>query len=200
MFKSHKKIDYIIDEKTKFLLIQRDRLFLKELFESLNPYLLRVCNSLGIHKQDAEDIVFSAWETFFNKIDQFEGRSQIRTFVCGILFNKVRDFKRGQKRFDLKEDSETVYAEIFSHQGWWNIEPSDPYKLLKLKQSKNQIHDCLEGLTMDQKAAFLLREIEDESTENICQTLQVSLENVRLLIFRAKDKLRKCMEGKASAW
>lgn len=173
----------------------RDPVFLSELFSDMNPRLLRMMASKGIYNEAAEEVVHQCWETFFTNLDKFEGRSTIRTFVFGILINKIREERRRSNRIDFEEDSEKVFERSFTKDGWWVNEPSDPQSIIENKQLGDSIEDCLEGLTNAQKSAFLLIESEGESSETACQIMGVSVSNLRVLIFRAKDKLRACLEG-----
>lgn len=191
--------DNFVDEITLGLLKSRDAVFLEALFVEINPYLIRVCNANGIFDQNGNDVIHSTWEKFFTNIEKFEGRSQIRTFICGILFNKIREYRRSSGRISYEEDSEKFMNHSFTSDGWWKVNPGDPHKLSELRESSDLIHDCLEGLTEDQKNVFIMREIEEENTDDICNVLGLNVSNLRVLLFRAKDKLRKCLEGKISS-
>jgi RNA polymerase sigma-70 factor, ECF subfamily len=152
----------------------------------------------GIFAESAEEIVHECWETFFVNLEKFEGKSKIKTFIFGILINKIRENRRRTNRIDYEEDSEKVFERNFTPNGWWANEPADPYKLMANHQLGESITECLEGLTDTQRAAFMLIESEDETAENACKIIGVSLSNLRVLIFRAKDKLRSCLEGRSS--
>lgn len=178
------------------LLKNRDPAFLNQLFEETSPYLLKFLASQRILGSTAEELIQSAWETFFAKLDKFEGRSQIKVFVAGILLNKVREHRRFQKKAVYEEDSEKIFQQAFSQDGWWNHEVEDPYRAMESKESLQSIQDCMEGLSESQREAFLLREVDGQSTEEICKILGVNVSHLGVLLFRAKDKLRKCLEGK----
>lgn len=186
-----------LDEKTRLLLIQRDPTLLHQMFSEINPYLLRVCSTSGVHNEHAEDIIHDTWFTFLTHIDRYEARAKIRTFLCGILINKIREYRRAKGKYCFEEDAESTFSQAFSHDGWWNNDPTDPYRISELKQAVQFINECLEGLSEQQKSAFILREVEDENADEICTALGVNLVNLRVLLFRAKDKLRQCLEGKA---
>ncbi len=177
----------------------RDPVMLSKLFADMTPRLLRMLASKGIYAETAEEIVHECWETFFTNLDKFEGRSKINTFIFGILINKLREHRRRSNRIDFEEDSEKVFERSFSKDGWWSIEPADPYRLIENQQLGDSIQDCLKGLTDAQRAAFLIIEAEGESSESACEILGVSISNLRVLIFRAKGKLRLCLEGESSA-
>ena len=88
--------DRFVDAETNELLIKRDPAFLKSLFVDINPFLIRVCIANSIYSENADDIIHQTWETFLTNLEKFQGRSQIRTFICGILFNKIREHRRIQ--------------------------------------------------------------------------------------------------------
>lgn len=188
--------DLLLDNSVLECLKSRDRQFLERLFADVNPYLARVCAANGINGIDAEEVIYDTWDRFFVNLGAFEGRSQIRTFICGILFNKIREYRRSLGRISYEEDSEKFMGHAFTQEGWWNVNPHSPDKILELKRSGFMLQECIEGLTEQQKTAFLLREVEEENSDEICNILGVNVSHLRVLIFRAKDKLRKCLEGK----
>jgi RNA polymerase sigma-70 factor (ECF subfamily) len=181
------------------LLKSRDQKFLAALFLKTNPVLLRVLATNGVFSEIAEDLVHQTWERFFTNLDKFEGRSSLQTFICGILLNKIREHRRAMGKIVFDEDSETVMARSFTADGWWNVESPDPSRLVQSSQLSQLIAECLEGLTELQKAAFVLKEVEEEDSKEICNVLSITVSNLRVLIFRAKDKLRQCLEGKVDS-
>ena len=185
-------------ESSDFLkrLKNRDPILLESIFSDCNPFLIKVLASNRIFNENAEDLIHQTWERFFTNLDKFEGRSTIRTFICGILINKIREHRRSIGRIVYEEDSETVINNSFAKEGWWNIAPKEPISMVYSSQLTVFIEDCMDGLTELQKSAFILKEVEQEESKNICNVLDVSISNLRVLIFRAKDKLRKCLETK----
>lgn len=176
----------------------RDPLLLDELFRSTNPQLFRVLASNGVFGEVSEDLVHQTWERFFTNLEKFEGRSTVQTFLCGILLNKIREHRRANSRIVFEEDTELMMDQNFTPEGWWKNKAPDPSALLENTQLAGLIDKCLEGLTALQKSAFLLKEVEQEAPEDICNFLGVSISNLRVLIFRAKGKLRLCLEGAAT--
>lgn len=187
-----------IDEKTIALLKQREPNFLKQLFIEVNPFLIRVCIANAIYDESADDVIHQTWETFFTNLEKFEGRSQIRTFICGILFNKIREYRRQQGKIQYEDDSERVMNHTFTPEGWWKTSPHSPDRMIELQQSSELIKQCLEGLSEQQKAAFVMKAVDEENSDEICHILGVNVTHLRVLLFRAKDKLRKCLEGQIS--
>ena len=82
--------DLYLTDDVIALLRKRDVDFLASLFIQINPYLVRVCSASGIRNENSEEVIHQTWERFFTNFEKFEGRSQIRTFICGILFNKIK--------------------------------------------------------------------------------------------------------------
>ena len=188
----------IVDAQTLDLLKNRDGAFLEKLFREVNPYLTRVCLSNGLFADDVNELIHQTWEKFFSNLEKFEGRSQIRTFICGILFNKIREHRRLQKRFAPEEDVQKIMDESFTEEGWWKLPPTDPQKLVELRQTSEFIRECMDGLSEQQMRAFVMKEVEEESSDDVCNVLGITGSHLRVLLFRAKDKLRKCLEGKVS--
>jgi RNA polymerase sigma-70 factor (ECF subfamily) len=176
----------------------RDAVFLESLFFKINPILLKILASNGVFAENAEDLVHQTWERFFTNLDKFEGRSEIQTFVCGILLNKIREYRRANKRMVYEEDSELVMARAFTEDGWWVSPPPAPDDVIYSAQISTFINECLDGLSELQRSAFILKEIEGQDSFEICNNLGVSVSNLRVLIFRAKDKLRQCLEGRVA--
>lgn len=199
IYRTLRQDKHVIDQKTLQHLKERDPVFLESLFKETNPYLFKILGANKIFSEQAQDIVQASWETFFKNLDQFRGQSQIKVFIAGILLNKVREHRRALKKVVYEEDSEKVYSQSFSTDGWWMTGPSDPQKLIESKESIRFIDECLEGLSELQREAFLLKVVEHEKTEEICNILKINVSHIGVLLFRAKDKLRQCLEGKTSS-
>jgi RNA polymerase sigma factor (sigma-70 family) len=154
-----------------------------------------MAGSRRVFGEHAEEIVCQTWATFFENIESFEGRSEVKTFLGGILINKIREERRSQARTSYEEDPETVMSHSFTPEGWWKREPPDPSRLLSRKQTGTAIKNCLEGLSSNQREAFILKEVDEVESSSICNILGVSVSNLGVLLFRAKEKLRRCLEG-----
>ncbi len=178
----------------KHKLDQREPELVQLMIKEINPVLLKILYTHKIDRQACQDIIHQTWQRFFENYAAFEGRSQLSTFIVGLLINKIREFRRAQKKFVFEDDSEAVFKQSFAD-GWWVNEPTSPDRLLEQKNISTHIADCLEGLTEQQRTAFILREVEDEESDDICNVLGVSISHLRVLLFRAKDKLKKCLEG-----
>lgn len=169
---------------------------LEGLVKQYTEMLLKGALSLGFRAQQADDLVQSVWATFFEVIHTFEGRSQVKTFLFGILINKSRELKRENKKNDSHDPIDEVMADRFSQTGSWAKPPIAPDRFVESIQSLQVIQDCIEHLPVNQRAAFCFREVEDLEMPEICKILDVTNTNLGVLLYRAKNRLRECIERK----
>ncbi len=162
-------------------------------------HLYKACLGLGFQKYDAEDIVQNVWITFFDAVVLFEERSSLRTFLFGILYNKASEYRKQASRSVSMENITDIVDAYFDQTGHWlqSHSPVNPDRFLESSENKSLIANCLELLPMNQKIAFMLKEIEEEATEQICNMLNVTATNLGVLLYRARNQLRDCVDRKS---
>ena len=158
--------------------------------------LIRAARALGFAEQDAEDLVQDVFTTFLEKLENFEGRSQLRTWLFGILHRKALERRRASIKDDRMDSIDEVFESRFDGNGKWTRPPADLERLLLSKEIGEIIRGCMNGLPVNQREAFVLREIEGLDTGEICKILEVSVTNFGVLMHRARARLRECLEGK----
>lgn len=180
-------------------LCKRDPAALEALVRQHTKHLYKACLGLGFNEVEAEDITQSVWTTFFDVVAQFEGRSSVRTFLFGILYNKASEHRKQSTRAEATENIEDVLDAHFDSNGHWLVahSPVHPDKFLESTQTMSLIARCLELLPTNQKMAFMLKEVEDEVTDEICKILSVTATNLGVLLFRARVQLRECVDRKS---
>ncbi len=151
---------------------------------------------MGFAEQDAEDLVQDVFTTFLEKLENFEGRSQLRTWLFGILHRKALERRRASIKDDRMDSIDEVFESRFDGNGKWTRPPADLERLLLSKEIGEIIRGCMNGLPVNQREAFVLREIEGLDTGEICKILEVSVTNFGVLMHRARARLRECLEGK----
>lgn len=157
--------------------------------------LFRSARTLGFNESEAEDLVQDVFVTFLERIDTFEGRSQLRTWLIGILHYKALEHRR-QQSVDRKSDAiDDVLESRFDTQGKWVKPPADLERLFESNRTGEIIRGCMEKLPSNQRAAFALREIEGLETAEICKILAVTVTNLGVLFYRARTRLRECLES-----
>ena len=153
----------------------------------------------------AEDVVQDAWVSIHKNIAKFEQRSSLKTWIITIVSNEAKGrLRRESRKVSLEElDGETPGSYLdgahFQQDGHWsNAIPSwrseSPEELLEEKQLQRCINKTLSILPAAQKAAFILRDIEQQSFEDICNLLEISAANVRVLVHRARLTLMQVID------
>src|SRR5687767_15768661 len=84
----------------------------------------------------------------------------------------------------------------FDATGAWVRPPRGPDGALAVAEMRRELASCLDELPDRQRLAFALREVEDMTTEEVCNILEVSANNLGVLLFRARNGLRECLEAK----
>lgn len=156
--------------------------------------ILRAARGAGLDPDRAEDVTQATFATFIEKASQFEGRSHVRTWLFGILYRKIAEAMRGLQREQKADDIEDVLERRFKPDGTLTHAPQ-PIKLYG-DEVRQFIEDCLEILPTAQRMAFVLREVQELTTEEICKILEVTRTNLGVLLYRGRNRLRECLENR----
>lgn len=173
----------------------RDPDVIADLVDEHSRPLYRAARGMGFKEEEAEDIVQDVFITFLSSIDRFEGRSQLRTWLFGILHHKSMERRRKHAREDQHDTIDEIFEARFDGSGSWVAPPQDLVRLMESKQIGEAIAQCMEGLPALQRSVFVLREIEGLRGDEVCKILEVSVTNMGVLMFRARNRLRECLEG-----
>ncbi|MBI5177723.1 MAG: hypothetical protein HZA04_00505 [Nitrospinae bacterium] len=87
-------------------------------------------------------------------------------------------------------------ADRFDAAGHWVKPPLGPEAFVLAAETGAILRQCLDTLTLSQRAAFVLKEVEGEASTDICNILEVSVSNLGVLLYRARNRLRECIESK----
>jgi RNA polymerase sigma-70 factor, ECF subfamily len=166
------------------------------LVEDYSSAMLASAMAWGLSRADAEEAVQDAFISFLQAVERFEGRSSLKTFLFGVLFNKCSERRRKARREEAVEDVETVFDARFGYLGVWNSMPRGPEEEAANDELRSWLARCAEGLTEDQKAAFRLKVVDGIPTPEACKMLGVTATHYGVLLFRARNKLRECLEKK----
>ena len=154
----------------------------------------------------AEDLVQETFLAALKARKNFQGRSTARTWLIAILKHKIVDYIRKQVREHASDKVESMLDtsandpvdSSFNDEGDWRIRPSkwaiDPMKLYEQKEFMDTLYQCLGELPERQAEAFMMREIDGLSTEEICKLLNISATNSWVMLYRARMWLRRCLE------
>ena len=175
---------------------QRDPEALEAVVGAYLGQLLRTARASGLNAQAAEDVVQETFTTFVEKVDSFEGRSHVRTWLFGILYRKIAEARRGRQREDQFSDIDETMEQRFDDRGHWSDPPRSIVDRLYDAQVRDHLEECLDDTPEQQRMAFVLREIEELDSEEICNILDVTRTNLGVILYRARNRLRECLESR----
>ncbi len=190
------------DEKVLIsALLRNDESAYRYLVKTMYRQLLAVARAIA-GSSIADEIVQESWISVLRALPKFEARSSLKTWITRIVANEAkRRLKKESRNVSLDSfgDDDDNFLDRFDSQGHWIKPPvnwtlSTPDQILEEKQLKGCIDSTIKILPEQQKAVFMLRDLENYSLEQICNILDVSDSNVRVLLHRARLKLFQTIE------
>lgn len=150
----------------------------------------------------AEDLVQECFLAALDARTRFAGQSSERTWLIGILKRKVIDHLRRaaqEHRLESLDPAGGAEEAFFDRRGHWTSAPSrwagDPRKRMETREFWDVFQRCLVGLSQHLADAFLLRELDQLSSEEVCKVLNLSPTNLWARLHRARLGLRRCLEA-----
>lgn len=175
---------------------------LHQQLEAMRPALLRFAQLQLRNSALAEDAVQDALIAILEKPERFAGQSSLRTYVIGILKYKIIDNLRLSARerqietLDEQSEEDAIDA-LFVANGHTREMPrawGDPDATLEQKDFFKVLEICLEKLPAKTARIFMMREWLELETEEICKELEISTSNAWVLLYRARMRLRECLD------
>lgn len=184
-----------------------------QLVDMLGRSMLRVASLYVRDRAVAEEVVQDAWVAVLRGIDRFEGRSSLRTWIFSILVNtaKTRGVRESRTvpfaALDDNPDAEhrSVPEDRFQAAGsaWpghWASGPAQwdaPLDRLLSREARDVITRAIDQLPEMQRRVVTLRDVEGWSSEEVCNVLEISETNQRVLLHRARSRLREAIDRSA---
>lgn len=174
---------------------------LAQSLETHRKYLQRYAQ---FHLRDpslAEDAVQDTLVAALSQRDRFQGRSQLRTWLTGILKHKVIDLMRSRDRalppdaFSLDQDNNSAEG-AFDAGGNWVDPPADwgkPDAALEASQFWRVYQECCQRMSRRDALVYSMREVMGLSSEEICKKIEITTTNLHVILFRARQSLRTCI-------
>jgi RNA polymerase sigma-70 factor, ECF subfamily len=176
--------------------------FLKEL-EVQRGYLMRVARLQLRDAALAEDVVQDTLTAALTAQEGFTGKSSVKTWLTGILKHKIVDAIRRKQRepvaastLDDEADLED-FEGLFKENGSWSQRPADwgdPEQSLSRQQFFDIMQFCLEKLPPNTARVFMMREVMELESDEICKELTITANNLWVILYRARMSLRECLE------
>ena len=151
----------------------------------------------------AEEIVQVTLLAALQSQKSFQGRSSEKSWLFGILKHKILDHFRNlknQRSYELTpEDGSDPLENAYLHDGHWANAPknwdTDPHKAAENRQLVEALSTCLDRLSDKFRNIFVLKEIEGLTSDEICKEMDIKPTNLWVILHRARNQLRKCLEA-----
>jgi len=184
-----------------------------ELVERLSPSMLRVARGYVPTQAVAEDVVQETWLAVLNGLDRFEGRSSVKTWIFTILMNRAKTRGTRERRTvpfaslagaEASDDFSAVEPERFlpadhdRYPGAWAAPPrrwdEDPELSLQSSETLDIVKKAIAQLPEMQRTVITMRDLEGFTAEEVRNVLEISETNQRVLLHRARAKVRAALE------
>jgi RNA polymerase sigma-70 factor (ECF subfamily) len=196
------------DQRTLAALRAGDEKAFLAIVQRLHPSMLRVASAFVSSRAVAEEVVQEAWLGVLKGLELFEGRSSLRHWIFGILTNCARSRGvRESRTVPLSsleaegDEGPAVDPSRFrppddSHwPGHWSAPPT-PWadEQLQHREAVVAAQRAIEALPASQRAVITLRDVEGCESQEVCAMLGISEANQRVLLHRARSKVRTALE------
>jgi RNA polymerase sigma-70 factor (ECF subfamily) len=155
----------------------------------------------------AEEVVQDTWVAVLSGLPSFEGRSTLKSWIFSILANRAKTRAVREKRTiafsELSapgvEDEPAVDPDRFTSAGGWSSPPGrwdhdTPERLLLREEALAVVEKAMAQLPASQRAVVTLRDVEGLDAAEVCNVLEISETNQRVLLHRARSKMRAALE------
>jgi RNA polymerase sigma-70 factor (ECF subfamily) len=181
-----------------------------QLVREYQPSLVRVARIYVSTQAAAEEVAAETWLAVLKGLDRFEGRSSLKTWIFRILTNiaKTRAQRDGRAlpfsalQGPGRVPEAAVDADRFldpEHPRWpghWAVRPEPwPEDALVAAETQAVVAEAIEALPPAQRAVISLRDVEGWSSEEVRNALELSETNQRVLLHRARSKVRRALES-----
>jgi RNA polymerase sigma-70 factor (TIGR02943 family) len=163
--------------------------------------LFRYALLLVADEHRAEDLVQETLLAALEGRGRYSADASERTWLIAILRHKAIDERRRDRRRDqYLADVDPVVEGNFNRFGKWRKPPGrwlpKPQSLLESQEFWSVFQTCMRALPARMREAFALRMVEDLDASETCRILEISSDNLWTLLYRARERLRRCLEGK----
>ncbi len=162
--------------------------------------LFRYARSRLRNPESAEEVVQQTFLAGLQHQHQFSGAGSQQGWLMGILKRKIVDFVRQRNRSTQSDalDTRDPLDSFFDRSGKWkqNVRETllEPLDSVDRQEFWPVFQACLKSLPERQSSVFMLREMEDLETEEICKELGISASNLWVLLHRARLRLANCIK------
>ena len=196
------------DGSAESLLIDRllagDELAFRELITRYNAQMLRVARAYCRRTDAVEEVVQETWLAVVQGLPRFERRSSPKAWMFRILTNRaktrgVREARTVPTSALGAEEDGPIELERYAAPGHWSSPDSKalqtPESHMVDVQTLDKVLTAIETLPDQQRVVITFRDVQGLSSEEVCQALDISRTNQRVLLHRARHKVRKQLQA-----
>jgi RNA polymerase sigma-70 factor, ECF subfamily len=191
----------------------RDEQAFVELLDRYHGPLVRLATTYVGSRAEGEEVAQETWLAVLRGLDRFEGRSSLKTWIFHILLNRARTrAARARRSVPLSalagpdepfepavEPDRFLPADHPRWPGHWAAPPASwpdlPESHALAQETLRSVRAAIEGLPPAQRQVITLRDIEGWPAEEVCELLEVSPQNQRVLLHRARSRVRRALEA-----
>jgi RNA polymerase sigma-70 factor (ECF subfamily) len=180
---------------------QGDESAFTELVTRHHPSVVRVAGYYVADHATAEDVAQDTWLAVLKGLDGFEGRSSFTTWLLRIAANRAKSRGVGDRRIvpvDPSEPWATVDGSRFDGGGAWSDPPAPFTDLVEGRIDQQAVAvalgEALAELPEPQRTVVTLRDVDGLSTTEVSELLELTEANVRVIVHRARARLRARLE------
>lgn len=164
----------------------------KELVDTYQKLVVNTCFGMVHNTEDAEDIAQEVFIEVFRSIQNFRADSKLSTWLYRITVTRSLNFIRDNKKHKWFQSFEDVVKSKNTElQKITYADGENPEIEIENSQRSNMLHEAINALPENQKAAFTLNKYEDLSYKEISEVMDLSISSVESLMHRAKKNLQK---------
>jgi RNA polymerase sigma-70 factor (ECF subfamily) len=170
-----------------------------ELVERLHPAMVRLAMTRVRSRAVAEEVAQDAWVGLLRGIDNFEGRSSLRSWLFRIVINRAISSGVRERTQLPVHDAELEHRDgRFSQDGWWVTPPThwadEVLDRIVAPALVERVHAVIAELPEGQRQVVTLRDVEGLSGAEVCAILDITEGNQRVLLHRARTRIRAALE------
>jgi RNA polymerase sigma-70 factor, ECF subfamily len=171
-----------------------DRASIEAVYRLHHGFVWRSVRRLGVDEAAVDDAVHEVFMVALRRLDQFEGRAEMRTWLFAIAMNVVKNHRRAQWRHRRRAEALARQTDIQSSAGS-AASPADAYAR---SDAARTLHRLLAELPEEQRAAFILSELEGLSAPEIAEALQANVNTIYTRIRVARQRMQEAAAAERS--
>lgn len=188
-------------------LLAGDEAAFTQVVERYHGPLIRFALLFVANREVAEEVVQDTWVAVLNGLSSFQGRSALKSWIFSIVANRAKTRAVREKRTitfsELSSpdvnDEHAVDPDRFTATGAWASPPGrwdrdTPERLLLRQEALGVVEAALAELPPNQQAVVTLRDIDGLDAAEVCNVLEISETNQRVLLHRGRSKIRSALE------